>query len=91
MSRNIKFRIKEECEKLPVFNRQKQIIVSLTSYPERINSVTETLIPIFNQTVPPDQVVLWLSREQFQNKEKDLPSELRTLKKYGLKIIWCMI
>lgn len=89
MSRNIKFRIKEECEKLPVFNRQKQIIVSLTSYPERINSVTETLIPIFNQTVPPDQVVLWLSREQFQNKEKDLPSELRTLKKYGLKIIWC--
>jgi len=34
-------------------------------------------------------IVLWLSYEEFPNKEKNLPKSLLRLKKYGLSIKWC--
>lgn len=69
--------------------RDKKIILSLTTFPERINSVSKTIKTLLNQTLKPDRVLLWLAFEQFENKEKDLPKELLELQNFGLEIKWC--
>lgn len=65
------------------------IIVSLTSYPPRIQSVYKTTETLLNQTLKADKVVLWLAEEEFPNKEKDLPAELIAQTQRGLEIAWC--
>lgn len=65
------------------------LIVSLTSYPARINLVNQTIMTILNQTVQAEKVILWLAGEQFPNKEKDLPQQLLDLTEKGLTIEWC--
>lgn len=69
--------------------RKKKIIASLTTFPERINTVKATIQTLLNQTVKPDEIVLYLAYEQFEGGEKTLPCELLELKKYGLQIKWC--
>lgn len=51
-------------------------IVSLTSHPGRINIVEKTISTLINQTVRPRKIILWLSEEEFPNKNKDLPRPL---------------
>lgn len=63
-------------------------IISLTSYPARIDTVDQTIKSLLNQTLKADKVILWLAPEQFPNKEKDLPSQLLALKEKGLTISW---
>jgi len=65
-----------------------EIIISLTSFPDRIHTVIKTIKTLLNQTKKPDKVILWLAPEQFENKEKDLPEELLNLQNYGLTIEW---
>ena len=72
--------------KVRAFN---EIIVSLTSYPARINTVHLAIESILNQSVKADNVILWLAEEQFPNKEKDLPQQLLNLIPQGLTIGWC--
>lgn len=69
--------------------RNPQIIVSLTSFPDRIPFIYKTISSLLNQTLKPDMVILWLAKEQFPQLENDLPDELLELKKYGLTIKWC--
>jgi len=69
--------------------RKPQLIVSLTSYPARINSVHITINTLLQQSLKPNKVILWLASEQFPNKENDLPDNLLRLKDYGLTIEWC--
>jgi hypothetical protein len=69
--------------------RNPQVIVSLTSYPARINTVHITINTLLQQSLKPDKVILWLAEEQFPKKEKDLPQELIKLKAFGLDIEWC--
>ncbi len=66
-----------------------ELIVSLTSYPARINTVHKTIGTILQQTERPDRVILWLAKEQFPKRERELPEELLSLKKCGLTIGWC--
>ena len=68
--------------------RNPKLIVSLTSFPDRINTVHFTINTLLNQTVKPDKVILWLADSQFENKEKDLPETLLKLKEQGLEIKW---
>lgn len=68
--------------------REYPIVVSLTSFPERINIVVKTIKTLLTQTMKPDVVVLWLAPEQFPGGEKDLPEELLKLKDFGLTIDW---
>lgn len=65
------------------------IIISLTSFPERIDTVWMTIVTLLNQTVKPRLVVLWLADEQFPNREKDLPVKLIKLIDKGLSIRFC--
>jgi hypothetical protein len=66
-----------------------QLIVSLTSFPKRINYVVYTINTLLQQTLKPDRIFLWLADSQFPNKEQDLPTELLNLRKLGLEIKWC--
>ena len=72
----------------PTMGEREKIIVSLTSFPARINIVVKTIKTLLTQTLKPDAVILWLAPEQFPNGEKDLPQELLNLKQYGLTIDW---
>ena len=72
----------------PTRGEGEKIIVSLTSFPARINIVVKTIKTLLTQTLKPDAVILWLAPEQFPNGEKDLPQELLDLKQYGLTIDW---
>lgn len=68
--------------------RDKQIVVSLTSYKKRINTVPLVLDRIFNQTVKPDKVVLYLSKDNFPEQEKEIPERLLKMTEQGLEIRW---
>lgn len=68
--------------------QKSQLIVSLTSYPARINTVPVVIESLLNQTYHADKIILWLNPESFPNKEKDLPSQLLKLQSLGLIIGW---
>mgnify|MGYP003303663931 CR=1 FL=1 len=65
------------------------LIVSLTSFPARINEIHYTIYSLLNQSLKPDKLILWLAEEQFPKKEDDLPNDLLQLKSNGLTIEWC--
>lgn len=65
-----------------------EVIISLTSYPARINTVHLTIESLLRQSWRAEKVVLWLAPEQFPNREKDLPSQLLELTSRGLTIDW---
>ncbi|MBQ8476408.1 hypothetical protein IJ531_05025, partial [bacterium] len=82
---NDKFKYTEAKEK-GVTNKKRTpaLIVSLTSYPARINKIHKTINTLLNQTLKPDRLILWLTKEQFEGIE--LPSELLKLQELGLEI-----
>jgi len=70
-------------------NKKQKIIVSLTSFPERIPDIFFNLYSLLNQTFQPDMIILWLAEEQFPRKENDIPKRVLNLQQYGLTIKWC--
>ena len=76
---NKKYRLKN------VETEGNRIIVSLTSFPARINNLWLVIETIFRQTVKPDMIILWLSKEQFSNIDS-LPKRLLKQRERGLKI-----
>ena len=64
----------------------KKIIVSLTSWPKRINNVVIVIESLLNQSIKPDIIQINLSNEEFKNKEYDLPEELIKLIKNNSNI-----
>ena len=66
--------------------RNPRIIVTLTSYPERMETIDVVLYSLLDQTLKPDKIVLWLSYEEFPNLEDDVPSNILDMKKYGIEI-----
>ncbi len=69
--------------------REQKLIISLTSYPDRMYDVHYAIYSLLTQTCLPDEVILWLSIEEFPNLEKDLPKKVFELKNHGLTIKWC--
>ena len=68
--------------------RREKIIVSLTSYPKRIETTWLAIETLLRQTVKPDKIILWLADTQFGSLEK-IPRELREQQKRGLTIRFC--
>ena len=56
------------------------VIVSLTTYSIRTDSIVQTIKSLLEQTVMPEKILLWLSEENFPNKESDLSQELLDLR-----------
>lgn len=58
----------------------QKIIVTMTSYPKRIGNIGFAIwLLLYKQTLPPDEIHLWLSMQEFVNLEKDLPADLQLL------------
>lgn len=69
--------------------RDDSVIISLTSYPKRINEVVYTIHSLLNQDWKADKIILWLAEKEFPKHEENLPEDLLRLKQYGLTIKWC--
>lgn len=74
---------------LTKIKRSPELIVSLTSYPKRINVVHRVINTILRQKLKPDRLIIWLAAEQFPRGKHDLPKNLLDLEKFGLEIRWC--
>lgn len=68
--------------------REQKIIVSLTSYPKRINTLWLTIETLLRQSMKPDEIILWLAEDQFEGINS-LPDELLEQQKRGLTIRFC--
>lgn len=71
---------------IEIHSGSEQVVISLTSFPARIEEAKYAIYSLLNQTYKPDRLVLWLGKEQFPNREMDLPSDLLKLKENGLTI-----
>lgn len=65
------------------------VVVSLTSWPGRIDVVSKTIDSLLQQSVTPERIVLWLAREQFPGGDDELPDELSMLRSECFEIRWC--
>jgi hypothetical protein len=67
-------------------------VVSLTSWPPRTREGTPgiwiTIESLMRQTVKPDRIILWLTKEEYPDGDKTLPQTLVDLKARGLEIRW---
>lgn len=61
------------------------VIVSLTSFPARIKNVWLGIETLLRQSVPPQIIYLWLSKEQFSDSSL-IPYSLKELQKRGVEI-----
>ncbi len=69
-------------------NREKKIIISLTSYGRRVEKIVYyTLISLLRQTHKPDKIILWLDKESWN--DETLPNKLKSLLCYGVEICYC--
>lgn len=64
---------------------EKNIIISLTSFPARIDVVWLSIESILRQTYKPDKIILWLGEEKFTGLN-ELPVILKKQMKRGLTI-----
>ncbi len=66
--------------------RDMEVVVSLTSIPERLEAVVYPIQCMLVQTYKPDKVVLWL--DKLRLSDDVLPDKLVELKRYGLDIYY---
>lgn len=66
----------------------ERYVVSLTSFPARINYAHLAIETLMRQSFKADAIVLWLTREEFPSEDA-LPASLRRLKDKGLTIRFC--
>mgnify|MGYP000808865909 FL=1 len=85
-----KMYIKHPSDKIgiTVKKREQKIIVSLTSFPKRIDTLWITVETLLRQSMKPDEIILWLAEEQF-NGIDSLPKALLEQQKRGLTIRFC--
>lgn len=67
-------------------NNNPKIIITLTSFPKRIGTTWMAIESILCGHVLPDKIILYLSKEQFPNGQRDLPVNLIELESRGLDI-----
>ena len=65
----------------------EEVVVSLTTYGDRIHDVHLAIESIMQQTMLPNRIVLWLAEDEFQGKA--LPVALRMQQERGLEIAYC--
>lgn len=85
---NIIYPITQKFNKKYGLDEKSVVIISITTFPKRINSVWITISTLLNQkNMKPKKVILWLAEEQFPDHK--LPYNLTKLIKRGLEIRYC--
>lgn len=64
-----------------------EVVVSLTTYRERIHDVYMTIESIMQGTIKPNRIILWLAEDEFGGKT--LPVVLQNQMKRGLEVRYC--
>ncbi len=81
------FRTKIQSRKLHKLGAQscgnEDVVVSLTSFGERLGYVYLTVLSLMHQTMPPDRIVLWIDVD---TDPATVPDSLKRLEPYGLDI-----
>lgn len=87
-------RARKSIRKIPIeslsLNKEKRdmtITCTLTSFPDRIDTVQYTIKSLFTQSLKPDRIVLWLAESEFEGKE--FPKSIKELQAQGLEIRFC--
>lgn len=75
-------------QKLKRNDKKPGIIVSLTSYGQRIKKVWIPIEMMFNQTVKPNRIILWLDKNEFSDNSA-YSKKIKRLIKRGLEIKYC--
>lgn len=70
-------------------NQGPRVIVSLTSYPKRIDTVHQVLEHLKQQSKSPDFIVLYLAKSQFPALEQSLPQTLLDCFDEQTLLRWC--
>jgi len=81
------YSLKKRFNHLNQENRDFHIVVSLTSFPARFNTLHLAIKSILCQKMKPDIIFLCLTKEEIKN-ESELPASILDLKKYGLFIFF---
>lgn len=71
-------------------NKEKRDITftcTLTTFPDRIDTVQYAIKSLFYQSFKPDRIVLWLASSEFEHV--DFPESIKKLQKQGLEIKYC--
>ena len=69
----------------PSHGLDKKLTISITAKYQRFLFLNVTLKSIFNQSIHPDEIILWIEKK---DKYK-IPKKIIKMKKYGLKILYC--
>ena len=73
--------------------RETELIVSLTTIPERLGTVAWCLDSLLRQSLKPDRLIIWLTENNETGRpvinRTSLPSNLLRLVPRGLEIRWC--
>jgi hypothetical protein len=72
------------CQSLTQTPNSPRVVLSLTTFPARIEDVAATIYSLMVQTFRPDAIVLYLSEREFKGVQ--LPQTLLRLTEYGLTI-----
>ncbi len=73
----------------PGVSKCRKLIVSMNSDPTGLNIAVKTIDTVYDQSLTPDAIILWLAAADFPNKEKDLPETLvKKAEENGLFIRW---
>ena len=70
------------CKKQKISN----LIVSLTTFPARIDYIEYTIFSLIQQNIRPDRIILWLSEKEFPKKEDEIPDCLKKYYPFGFEI-----
>lgn len=80
------YNLKKHPPKRFIGNPDSDVIVSLTSYPARINDIWITVESLFKQSYTPNKIILVLSKDEFPAKK--LPDRITKLVSMGLEVLW---
>ncbi|MBU3207627.1 glycosyltransferase family 2 protein [Clostridium algidicarnis] len=68
--------------------KEPKVIVSLTSFPPRMNMIWMVLESLLRQTRKPDKIILWLADSQIKSKD-DIDNRVLKMYDRGLEIRFC--
>lgn len=70
--------------------REKEVVVSMSVDPSRIDLVVKTADMLLRQVTKPDHLVMWISEDADTGLNRDNePESFRMLARRGLEIRWC--
>lgn len=67
---------------------ERKLVVSLTSFPERMYETHLALYSLLTQSIKPNKLILWLCKEEFTRSDM-IPESVLKLQDHGLEIKWC--